>query len=82
RTITSTQRLSIKEDASRTPEQIEASKQEQLKEQARGQGRWREDLASHGESSIAADKQGVADHSEHMKELQDQGKKKGEEGAL
>lgn len=82
RTFATTQRMAIKEDATRTPEEVEQAKQEQLKEQQRGQGRWREDLASSGESSIAADRQQVHDHDEHMKELQQEGKKKGEKGEM
>jgi hypothetical protein len=82
RTFTTTPTFRIKEDAQRTPEQVENAKQEQLREQEKGQGRWREDLASHGESNIAADKQQVDDHGEHMKELQQQGKEKSEKGEL
>ncbi|KAI4950212.1 hypothetical protein J4E91_004868 [Alternaria rosae] len=82
RTFLSTPTLRIKEDATRTPEQVESAKQEQLKEQEKGEGRWREDLASHGESNIAADKQQVHDHDQHMKELQQEGKKKGEKGEM
>jgi hypothetical protein len=82
RTFVSTPTLRIKEDADRTPEQVEGAKQEQLKEQEKGEGRWREDLASHGESNIAADRQQVNDHDAHMKELQQEGKEKGEKGDL
>jgi hypothetical protein len=82
RTFVSSPTLRIKEDADRTPEQLEQAKQDQLKEQQQGKGRWREDLASHGESNIAADKQEVNDHDAHMKELQQEGKRKGEEGKL
>ncbi|KAI4674305.1 uncharacterized protein J4E84_010680 [Alternaria hordeiaustralica] len=82
RTFLTTPSLRIKEDAARTPEQVEAAKQEQLKEQEKGEGRWREDLASHGESNIAADRQQVGDHEEHMKELQREGKEKGEKGEM
>ncbi|KAG9189174.1 hypothetical protein G6011_06042 [Alternaria panax] len=82
RTFLSTPTLRIKEDADRTPEQVESAKQEQLKEQEKGEGRWREDLASHGESNIAADKQQVSDHDAHIKELQKEGKEKGEKGHL
>lgn len=82
RTFVSTPTFRIKEDADRTPEQVEQAKQDQLKEQKEGNGRWREDLASHGESNIAADKQEVDDHGEHMKELQQHGKEKGEKGEL
>ena len=82
RALSTTPTLRIKEDADRTPEQLEQAKQDQLKEQQKGEGRWREDLASHGESNIAADKEKVHDHDEHMKELQQQGKEKGERGDL
>lgn len=74
--------MGIKEDAIRSADQVEQAKQDQLKEQAQGKGRWREDLASSGESSIAADRQQVDDHGEHMKELQHEGKQKGEKGEL
>jgi predicted secreted protein len=82
RTFLTTPTLRIKEDADRTPEQLEAAKQDQLREQKEGKGRWREDLASHGESNIAADKEKVHDHDAHMKELQQQGKEKSEKGDL
>jgi hypothetical protein len=82
RTFLSSPTLRIKEDADRSPEQVEAAKQEQLREQEKGEGRWREDLASHGESNIAADKQQVNDHDAHMKELQKEGKEKGEKGQM
>ncbi|KAF1941650.1 hypothetical protein EJ02DRAFT_455031 [Clathrospora elynae] len=82
RTLTTTPHLRIKEDANRSPEQLEAAKQDQLKEQKEGKGRWREDLASHGESNIAADKEEVHDHGEHIKKLQKEGKEKGEQGKL
>ena len=74
--------MAIKEDANRSPEEIEQAKQDQLKEQEQGQGRWREDLASSGESNIAADREQVNDHKAHMKELQQEGKKKGEKGEM
>lgn len=82
RAFTTTPRMAIKEDANRSPEEIEQAKQDQLKEQQQGQGRWREDLASSGESNIAADRQQVSDHQAHMKELQQEGKKKGEKGEM
>jgi predicted secreted protein len=82
RTFATTQRMAIKEDANRSPEEIEKAKQDQLKEQQQGQGRWREDLASSGESNIAADRQQVHDHEAHMKELQQEGKEKGEKGQM
>lgn len=55
---------------------------EQLKEQREGQGRWREGLASHGESNIAADKEKVDDHKSHMEQPQQNAKKKGEKGEI
>ncbi|EMD64344.1 hypothetical protein COCSADRAFT_36923 [Bipolaris sorokiniana ND90Pr] len=82
RTFAITQRMGIKEDADRSADQIEQAKQDQLKEQKQGQGRWREDLASSGESNIAADRQQVDNHEAHMKELQQEGKKKGERGEM
>ncbi|KAE8825064.1 hypothetical protein HRS9122_10163 [Pyrenophora teres f. teres] len=82
RAFATTPRMAIKEDADRTPEQVEQAKQEQLREQEQGKGRWREDLASHGESNIAADRQKVHDHDQHMKELQQEGKEKGEKGEM
>ena len=82
RAFTTTPRFLIKEDANRSPEKLEEAKQDQLKEQQEGNGRWREDLASHGESNIAADKEDVGDHDKHMEDLQQEGAKKGEEGEL
>lgn len=82
RTLSTTPRMLLKEDGNRSPEELEQKKQEQLKEQKEGKGRWREDLASSGESNIAADKQNVNDHDSHIKDLQQEGKKKGENGEL
>jgi predicted secreted protein len=82
RTFTTIRSMRIKEDADRSPEQVENAKQDQLKEQAQGKGRWREDLASSGESNIAADKEKVHDHDSHMKDLQKETAKKGEKGEL
>jgi hypothetical protein len=78
RTFTTSRPTLIKEGGNRTPAELEAVKQDQLKEQAEGKGRWREDLASRGESNIKADKEEVKDHGEHIKELQEEGKKMGE----
>ena len=82
RALSSTPRMALKEDGNRSPEELEKKKQEQLQEQKEGKGRWREDLASSGESNIAADKQNVNDHDSHIQELQQEGKKKGEKGEL
>jgi len=60
----------IKEDASRSPEELEQTKQDQLKAQKEGKGQWNEKLASAGEASITADKENVKDHDSHMEELQ------------
>ncbi|KAE9969365.1 hypothetical protein Vi05172_g12173 [Venturia inaequalis] len=72
RSFTTANRLSIKEDANRTGEQLEAKKQEQLDKQKRGEGHWHEELASAGESNIRADKEKVEDHDEHIEDLQKQ----------
>lgn len=82
RTLFTTSRMLIKEDADRSPEQVEKAKQDQLKEQQQGQGRWREDLASHGESNISADKEKVHNHQEHIEDLQQETKRKGEKGEI
>jgi hypothetical protein len=70
RTFTTSFPLSIKEDANRSPEQLEKIKQDQLKAQKEGKAEWNEELASAGEASITADKQDVDDHGKHMEELQ------------
>lgn len=72
RPFTIATRLSIKEDANRTGEELEAKKQEQLDKQKRGEGHWHEELASAGESNIKADKEHVEDHDEHIGDLQKQ----------
>jgi hypothetical protein len=82
RTFSTTRHMQIKEDGNRSAQELEQKKQEQLREQKEGKGRWREDLASSGESNIAADKQKVEDHKSHMQELQEQTKQKGEKGEL
>ena len=80
RTLTTTPVFRLKEDATRTPEQVEQAKQDQIKEQKEGKGRWREDLASSGESNIKADKQRVRNTEGHIKQLQREGKERGETG--
>lgn len=72
RSFTIASRLSIKEDANRTGEELEAKKQEQLDKQKRGEGHWHEELASAGESNVKADKEKVEDHDEHIENLQKQ----------
>jgi len=71
-TISTSSRLLIKEDADRSPDEIEAKKNEQIQKQKEGKGHWHEELASAGESNIAADKEKVHDHEEHMEDLQKQ----------
>ncbi|KAI4814777.1 hypothetical protein E4T44_10690 [Aureobasidium sp. EXF-8845] len=83
RTFTTSSPLLIKEDANRSPEQLEKIKQDQLKAQEEGKAEWNEELASAGEASITADKEEVNDHGKHMEELQketagDMKKEKGE----
>jgi hypothetical protein len=70
RTFTTSPTLHIKEDANRSPEQLEKIKQDQLKAQKEGKAEWNEELASAGEASITADKEEVNDHGKHMEELQ------------
>jgi hypothetical protein len=70
RTLSTTPIRMIKEDANRSPEELEQTKQDQLKAQKKGTAEWNEKLASAGEASITADKQNVKDHDSHMEELQ------------
>lgn len=63
-------RLLIREDADRSPDELEKTKQDQIKKQERGEGHWHEELASAGEANIAADKENVDDHGDHMEQLQ------------
>ncbi|KAF1350050.1 hypothetical protein BDV97DRAFT_286091, partial [Delphinella strobiligena] len=70
RFFSSQSRLLLKEDADRSPQEVEAAKQKQLNKQKDGKGHWHEELASAGEANIAADKDQVHDHEDHMKDLQ------------
>lgn len=72
RPFSSAFRLRIKEDADRSPEEVENAKQEQLKKQEKGEGEWHRELASSSEEHIGADKEQVHDHDEHMEDLQKQ----------
>lgn len=67
RTFVSAQRLRLKEDADRGPEEIEAAKQEQLKT-----GKRKGELESQSEAAVGADQQKVDDHGKHMEDLQKQ----------
>ncbi|GAB7363417.1 hypothetical protein MBLNU230_g3694t1 [Neophaeotheca triangularis] len=79
RSFTTQTRLSAgKEDKDRSPEEVERVKQEQLKKQEKGEGHWHEELASAGEAGVAADRQNVKDHEEHMEDLQKQTAQKAE----
>lgn len=82
RSFTTTHGLCLKEDADRSAAQVEKAKQDQLQEQKEGKGRWREDLASQGESNIAADKKRVQDHDSHIAKLQEETAKKSEQGNI
>jgi hypothetical protein len=70
RPFSQAQQLKLKEDANRSPEELERIKQEQLKQQKEGKGQWNEELASSSESHVAADKEKVNDHQQHMSDLQ------------
>ena len=72
RPFTTSPSLCLKEDASRSPEEIDQKKHEQIDKQKKGEGHWHEELASSSESSINADKQHgkVDDHGDHMSDLQ------------
>ena len=64
--------LQVKEDANRSPEELEKTKQEHLQKQKDGKGQWEESLASSGEANIAADKDDISHHGDHIEELQKQ----------
>lgn len=63
-------RLYVKEDADRSPEELDRIKHEQIEKQKKGEGHWHEELASAGESNVAADKEKVDNHDEHIEDLQ------------
>jgi len=70
RTFTAVRSLRLKEDGDRSAEELDAKKHEQIQKQKDGKGEWHESLASSSESGIAADKEKVHDHDEHMEDLQ------------
>lgn len=70
RPFSQAQQLRLKEDANRSPEETERVKQEQLQKQKEGKGHWHEELASSSESHIAADKENINDHDQHINDLQ------------
>ena len=72
RPLSTTPPKHLKEGADRSPSELNNLKDSQVDKQKQGQGHWHEELASAGESAIAADKGGekVEDHGEHMEDLQ------------
>lgn len=72
RPFSQVQALRLKEDAARDPEETDRIKHEQIEKQKQGKGHWHEELASQSESHVAADRENVSDHKEHMSELQKQ----------
>lgn len=70
RPFSQAQQLRLKEDADRSPEEVDRVKQEQLQKQKEGKGHWHEELASTSESHVAADKENIDDHGKHMEDLQ------------
>ncbi|KAF2201910.1 hypothetical protein GQ43DRAFT_370266 [Delitschia confertaspora ATCC 74209] len=79
RPLSITARVYLKETGDRSPEELEAKKQEQLRKQEKGEGEWHESLGSNSEAHIKADRQDVKDHDAHMEKLQKEGEKMGEE---
>ncbi|ORY10979.1 hypothetical protein BCR34DRAFT_484904 [Clohesyomyces aquaticus] len=82
RTVSTTARMLLKEDADRSPEHVESRKQEQVDKQKRGEGHWHEELASSGESGVKADREEVEDNDKHMDKLQKETADKGEKGKI
>jgi hypothetical protein len=70
RPFTAATTLRLKEDKAQDPHELDAKKHEQIQKQKEGKGEWHEELASGAESNIAADRQKVNDHDEHMEDLQ------------
>ncbi len=67
-------RLRLREDADRSPEEVEKQKQESMKKSGSTRG-----VASASEEVVGADQQKVKDHDKHMEELQKQTAQKSEE---
>jgi hypothetical protein len=82
RTLATTPSLRLKETGNRSPEELEAKKQEQLEKQKRGEGHWHSELGSRSEEHVKADREDIGDHGEHIRELQQEGKRKGETGEM
>ncbi|KAK5162851.1 uncharacterized protein LTR77_011108 [Saxophila tyrrhenica] len=67
RTFTTLRPLRIKEDAERSPEEIEKAKQKSMNKPEGSRH-----TASSGEEAVGADRENVKDHDQHMEELQKQ----------
>jgi hypothetical protein len=83
RPFSQAQQLRLKEDSTKSAEETERIKQEQLQKQKEGKGHWHEELASSfwscsclmrsvssSESHIAADKENIDNHDKHIDDLQ------------
>ena len=70
RPFSQAQQLRLKEDSTKSAEETERIKQEQLKKQKEGKAEWNEELASSSESHVAADKENVNNHDQHIQDLQ------------
>jgi hypothetical protein len=81
-TFQTTIKRPIHEMDQRSGSELESKKQEHVQKQEKGEGEWDHDLASKGEANVKADREDVEDHDAHMKELQKEGERKGEEGKL
>lgn len=70
RPFSQAQQLRLKEDSTKSAEETERIKQEQLQKQKEGKAQWNEELASSSESHVAADKENVNNHDQHIQDLQ------------
>ena len=70
RPFSQAQQLRLKEDSTKSAEETERIKQEQLQKQKEGKAEWNEELASSSESHVAADKENVNNHDQHIQDLQ------------
>ena len=82
RTFIASLNLQIKETANRTPDELAQKKDEHVEKAKKGQQEWDPALASEGETNIAADKDQVHDHDQHIEELQKETAQKGEKGDI
>lgn len=71
RAFSSAQFLRLNEaDKDPSPQANEDLKQQQLRKQEKGEGYRHEGLGSQSENQVAADKENVSDHKEHIEDLQ------------